>query len=163
MSVEKWNESPFGRSCRKRTGQDSSVRGNTKSHFGLALIAFSIQTSDNSFQTVRKPSWSLSTDTGVGHLWRMVNMPKFVIEREVPGAGKRSEAELREAVSKSLEALRKLGPEIRWIQSWVTDDKIYCMYYAPDESLILEHARLIGGRVDRVAAVRRMVDPANFE
>ena len=90
-------------------------------------------------------------------------MPKFVIEREVPGAGKRSEAELRAAVSKSLEALRKLGPEIRWIQSWVTDDKIYCMYYAPDESLIREHARLIGGRVDRVAAVRRMVDPTNFE
>ena len=90
-------------------------------------------------------------------------MPKFVIEREMPGASKRSEAEIREAVLKSLEALRKLGPEIRWIQSWVTDDKIYCMYYAPDESLILEHARLVGARVDRVAAVRRLIDPANFE
>jgi hypothetical protein len=117
-----------------------------------------------SFQALKKSSWSLSTaDTGVDRFWRVVDMPKFVIEREVPGAGKRSEAELREAVSKSLEALRKLGPEIRWIQSWVTDDKIYCMYYAPDEDLIREHARLIGGRVDRVAAVRRMVDPANFE
>ena len=90
-------------------------------------------------------------------------MPKFVIEREVPGAGKRSEAEIREASLKSLEALRKLGPEIRWIQSWVTDDKIYCMYDAPDESLIWEHGRLAGARVDRVAAVRRLVDPVNFQ
>ena len=90
-------------------------------------------------------------------------MPKYVIERDVPGASKRSEAEIRESVSKSLEALKKLGPEIRWIQSWVTDDKIYCMYYAPDESLILEHTRLAGARVDRVAAVRRLIDPANFE
>ena len=90
-------------------------------------------------------------------------MPKFVIERDVPGASKRSDAEIREAALKSLEALRKLGPEIRWIQSWVTDDKIYCMYYALDESLIREHARLIGARVDRVAAVRRLIDPANFE
>ena len=90
-------------------------------------------------------------------------MPKFVIEREMPGASKRSEAEIREAVARSLEALKKLGPEIRWIQSWVTDDKIYCMYYAQDESLIREHARLIGARVDRVAAVRRLIDPANFE
>ena len=90
-------------------------------------------------------------------------MPKYVIERDVPGASKRSEAEIREAVFRSLEALRQLGPEIRWIQSWVTDDKIYCMYYAPDESLIRELARLAGARVDRVAAVRRLVDPANFE
>ncbi len=90
-------------------------------------------------------------------------MPKFVIEREMPGASKRSEAEIREAVSKSLEALKKLGPEIRWIQSWITDDKIDCMYYAPDESMIREHARLIGARVDRVAAVRRLVDPSNIE
>ena len=90
-------------------------------------------------------------------------MPKFVIERDVLGASKWSDAEIREASMKSLEALKKLGPEIRWIQSWVTDDKIYCMYYAPDESLIREHARLAGARVDRVAAVRRLIDPANFE
>ncbi len=90
-------------------------------------------------------------------------MPKYVIERDVPGASKRSEAEIREAVSKSLEALRKLGPEIRWIQSWVTDDKIYCIYYAPDETLIREHGRIAGFPVDRVAAVRRLIDPANFE
>ena len=90
-------------------------------------------------------------------------MPKYVIERDVPGASKWSDAEIREASMKSLEALKKLGPEIRWIQSWVTDDKIYCIYYAPDETLIREHGRIAGFPVDRVAAVRRLIDPANFE
>jgi len=90
-------------------------------------------------------------------------MPKFVIEREIPGASKLSEAEIREASLKSLEALRELGPEIRWLHSYVTDDKIYCIYYAPDETMIREHGRLTGLPVDRVAAVRRLVDPANYE
>jgi Protein of unknown function (DUF4242) len=90
-------------------------------------------------------------------------MPKFVIEREIPGASKFSEAEIREASLKSLAALRELGPEIQWIHSFITDDKIYCIYYAPDETLIREHGRLIGMPVDRVAAVRRLVDPANFQ
>lgn len=89
-------------------------------------------------------------------------MPKFVIEREVPGAGRLTDAEIREASLKSLEALRQLGPEIQWIQSYVTDDKIYCIYYSPDEIGIREHARLAGIPVDRVAAVRRLLDPANF-
>ena len=90
-------------------------------------------------------------------------MPKFVIERDVPGAGKRSEAEIREASLKSLQALRVLGPEIQWIHSFITDDKIYCIYWAPDETLIREHGRIAGFPVDRVAAVRRLVDPSNFE
>jgi hypothetical protein len=90
-------------------------------------------------------------------------MPKYVIEREIPGASKLSEAEIREASLKSLEALRELGPEIRWLHSYVTDDKIYCIYYAPDETMIREHGRLTGLPVDRVAAVRRLVDPANYE
>jgi len=90
-------------------------------------------------------------------------MPKYVIEREMPGASKLSEAELREASLRSLEVLGKLGPEIQWIQSWVTDDKIYCIYYSPDEALIREHGRIAGFPVDRVAAVRRLIDPANFE
>ena len=90
-------------------------------------------------------------------------MPKFIIEREAPGASNMSEAEVREASLKSLEVLRELGPEIRWLHSFVTDDKIYCIYYAPDESLIREHARLAGLPVDRVAAVRRLVDSANYE
>ncbi len=90
-------------------------------------------------------------------------MPKYVIEREMPGASKLSDAELREESLKSLEVLRQLGPEIQWIHSFITDDKIYCIYYAPDETLIHEHGRIGGFPVDRVAAVRRMLDPANFE
>ena len=89
-------------------------------------------------------------------------MPKFVIERELPGAGGLTDAEIREASLKSLEALRQLGPEIQWIHSYVTDDKIYCIYYSPDEDTIREHGRLAGVPVDRVAAVRRMIDPANY-
>lgn len=89
-------------------------------------------------------------------------MPKFIIERHVPGAGRMSEAEIREASLKSLEALQQLGPEIQWIHSYVTDDKIYCIYYSPDEVTIREHGRLAGVPVDRIAAVRRLIDPANY-
>ena len=81
-------------------------------------------------------------------------MPKFVIEREMPGASKLSEAEIQEASQKSLEALRHLGPEISWIQSFVTGDKIYCIYSAPDEGMIKEHGRLAGLPVDRVVVGR---------
>ena len=90
-------------------------------------------------------------------------MPKFVIEREIPGASKLTEAEIREASLRSLEVMRELGPEIQWIHSYVTDDKIYCIYFAPDETLILEHARIGGFPANRVSAVRRLIDPANFQ
>jgi len=90
-------------------------------------------------------------------------MPKFIIERNVPGASKLTEAEIREASLKSLETLRKLGPEIQWIHSFITDDKIYCIYFSPDETLIEEHSRIVGFPVDRIAAVRRLLDPANFQ
>ena len=90
-------------------------------------------------------------------------MPKYVIERNLPGAGRLTEAEIREASLKSLEVLQQLGPEIQWIHSYVTDDKIYCIYYWRDEWPIREHARLAGLPVDRISAVRRLVDPANFE
>jgi hypothetical protein len=89
-------------------------------------------------------------------------MPEFVIEREIPGASKLTEAELSEVSLKSLEILKELGPEIRWIQSFVTDDKIYCIYYAPDEALIREHARRGNFPANRIAAVRRLIDPATF-
>ena len=89
-------------------------------------------------------------------------MPKFVIERELPGAGGLTDAEIREASLKSLEALRQLGPEIQWIHSYVTDDKIYCIDHSPDENMIREHGLLASVPVDRVAAVRRMIDPANY-
>jgi hypothetical protein len=90
-------------------------------------------------------------------------MPKFVIEREIPGVSKWSEAELKAASETSLKVLRELGPQIQWIHSFVTDDKMYCIYYAPDETLIVAHARLTGLPVDRVAAVRRLLDPTNYQ
>ena len=90
-------------------------------------------------------------------------MPKFIIERNLGPGANLSDEEIRAVSLKSLEVLRELGPQIQWIQSFVTDDKIYCIFYAPDESLIREHARRGGFRVDRVAAVRQLLDPVNFQ
>jgi hypothetical protein len=90
-------------------------------------------------------------------------MPEFVIERDIPGASQMSEEQIRAASLKSLEALQQLGPEIRWIRSFVTDDKIFCIYFAPNESMIREHGRLAGIPVDRVTAVRRILDPEAFQ
>ncbi len=85
-------------------------------------------------------------------------MPKFVIEREIPGAGKMTQAELRSAVQKSVEVLQNLGPKIQWLHSYVTDDKVYCIYLAADEETILEHARRSGFPANRISAVRRLLD-----
>ncbi len=90
-------------------------------------------------------------------------MPKFVIEREIPGASKMTPAELAEAARKSNSVLRDLGPQIQWIHSFVTDDKLYCVYLAPDEATILEHARRSGFPASRISAVRAMLDPTNGE
>lgn len=90
-------------------------------------------------------------------------MPKYVIEREWPGAAKMTEAELREGSLRSLDVLKKLGPEIRWIHSYVTDDKLYCIYYSPNDELIREHARLLGVPVNRISAVRRLLDASDLE
>jgi hypothetical protein len=90
-------------------------------------------------------------------------VPKFVIERNLAPGTVLSDAEIQAASLRSLEVLRELGPEIQWIHSFVTDDKIYCIYSAPDEALIREHARRGGFPADRVAAVRRLLDPANFQ
>ena len=84
-------------------------------------------------------------------------MPYFVIEREIPGAGQLSREDLDGAIDKSLGALEKLGPEIQWLNSFVTDDKVYCIYFAPDDSLIREHAREAGQPCDRVSAVRNLL------
>jgi hypothetical protein len=86
-------------------------------------------------------------------------MPEFVIERDIPGAGNLTEAELRETSLKSLKVLKELGPQIQWLHSYVTHDKIYCVYRAPDEETIQEHARRLGLPANRVSAVRRMLDP----
>jgi hypothetical protein len=90
-------------------------------------------------------------------------MPQFVIEREVPGAGRLSEEEIQEISLKSIGVLEGMGPQIRWLHSYVTDDKIYCVYLAPDEAAIREHGKRGGFPVSRVSAVRRLIDPINFE
>lgn len=90
-------------------------------------------------------------------------MPKFVIEREMPGVGRLNDAEVREASLKTLEVLKELGPQIQWIHSYVTDDKVYCVYWSPDEETIMEHARRSGFPANRVEAVRRLLDPSNSE
>ncbi|HKT23337.1 MAG TPA: DUF4242 domain-containing protein [Terriglobales bacterium] len=86
-------------------------------------------------------------------------MPQFVIERDVPGAGSLSETEIRELSLRSLRALNELGPQIQWLHSYVTEDKVYCVYIAPDENSIREHARRSGIPADRISAVRRLIDP----
>jgi hypothetical protein len=90
-------------------------------------------------------------------------MSQFVIEREIPGAGSLSEAQIRQVSLRSLQALQELGPQIQWLHSYVTEDKVYCVYLAPDENTIREHARRAGIPADRVSAVRRLVSPVNFE
>ena len=90
-------------------------------------------------------------------------MPKFVIEREIPGAGNLSESELRAISQKSVGVLKGMGPEIQWLQSYVTGDKVYCVYLAPDEATIREHAKRGGFPANRISAVRSVIDPTTAE
>jgi rRNA-processing protein FCF1 len=90
-------------------------------------------------------------------------MPQFVIERELPGAGSLSDVEIREVSLRSLETLKAMGPQIQWLHSYVTENKVYCVYLAPDENSIREHARRVGIPADRVSAVRRLIDPVNVK
>jgi hypothetical protein len=90
-------------------------------------------------------------------------VPQFVIEREISGAGALSETQVREIALRSLQALREIGPQIQWVHSYVTENKVYCVYLAPDENTIREHARRAGIPADRVAAVRRLIDPASIK
>jgi rRNA-processing protein FCF1 len=92
---------------------------------------------------------------------RGMPVPKFVIEREVPGAGNLSEAQLRELSQKSVDVLKAMGPAIQWLHSYVTGDKVYCVYLAPDDAAIREHARRVGIPANRVSAVRRLIDPTS--
>ena len=87
-------------------------------------------------------------------------MPKYVIERELPGAGSLSAGELHDISEKSNKVICDLGPEIKWLQSYVTDDKIYCVYVAPDEDIIYEHARCGGLPADKVSRVSMVIDPS---
>jgi hypothetical protein len=90
-------------------------------------------------------------------------MPKFVIEREIPGAGKLSAAELHGIAQKSCGVLNNMGPKIQWLQSYVTDNKIYCVYIAPDEATVREHARQGGFPANSVAKVMTIIDPTTSE
>lgn len=90
-------------------------------------------------------------------------MPKYVIERNIPGAGKLSQEELHNISQKSCSVLGDMGPQIQWLNSYVTDDKIYCVYIAPNESEIREHAKAGGFPADSVAEVKSIIDPTTAE
>ncbi len=90
-------------------------------------------------------------------------MPKYVIEREIPGVGKLTTADLQGISAKSCGVLRELGPSIQWVESYVTDDKIYCVYIAPNEALVREHARQGGFPVNKVSEVKTVIDPTTGE
>ncbi|HJQ33750.1 MAG TPA: DUF4242 domain-containing protein [Pyrinomonadaceae bacterium] len=90
-------------------------------------------------------------------------MPKFLIEREIPGAGDLSAEELQSISQKSCGVLREMGPQIQWVESYVTGDKVYCVYIAPDEAAVREHATRGGFPANRVSEIRRMIDPTTAE
>ena len=90
-------------------------------------------------------------------------MPKYVIEREIPGAGKLTPQELRAISQKSCGALRNLGSQIQWVQSYVTDDKVYCVYIAPNEKMVRDHASQGGFPANRISEVKSMIDPTTAE
>lgn len=90
-------------------------------------------------------------------------MPKFVIERSVHGVGSMSPEQIQAISQKSCSVLRDLGPQIQWLQSFVTDNKIYCVYIAPNEEMVREHARLGGFPVNSIAQVRSVIDPTSAE
>jgi hypothetical protein len=90
-------------------------------------------------------------------------MPKYVIEREIPEAGKLSSEQLQAISRKSCDVLQKLGPQIQWIESYVTDDKIYCVYIAPNEEMVREHARQGAFPANRISEVKQVIDPTTAE
>ena len=90
-------------------------------------------------------------------------MPKYVIERELPGAGKLTNDQIVAISQKSCGVLRNMGPQIQWLHSYVTDDKIYCVYIAPNEEAVRQHAQQGGFPANKISAVRRMIDPTSAE
>jgi hypothetical protein len=90
-------------------------------------------------------------------------MPKFVIEREIPGAGKFTPETLRAISQKSCGVLTEMGPQIQWLHSYVTDDKVYCVYIAPDEAAVRKHAEMGGFPANRVSQVHSVIDPTTSE
>jgi hypothetical protein len=94
---------------------------------------------------------------------KQILMPKYVIEREIPEAGKLSAQQLQAISQKSCGVLKNLGPQIQWLQSYVTDDKIYCVYIAPNEEMVREHAQQGGFPANRVSEVKQIIDPTTAE
>lgn len=90
-------------------------------------------------------------------------MPKYIIERTIPQAGQLSAQELQAISQQSNSVLSEMGPQIQWVQSFVTDDRIYCVYIAPDAEMVREHARRGGFPADQVSTIRRMIDPTTAE
>jgi hypothetical protein len=90
-------------------------------------------------------------------------VPKYVIERDIPGAGKLSRGELQSISQKSCGVLQKMGPQIQWVQSYVTGDKVYCVYIAPSEDAVREHARQGGLPANRISEVQSIIDPTTSE
>jgi hypothetical protein len=105
------------------------------------------------------PGFASVEDFQTSRLQESPTMPKYVIEREMPGAGSLSREDLMAASQKSCSVLNKLGPEIQWVQSYVTDDKIYCVYIAPNQKLIEEHARQGGFPANRISEIKALIDP----
>jgi hypothetical protein len=97
------------------------------------------------------------------NLKKEITMPKYVIEREIPGAGKISAQDMQAISQKSCSVLKELGPQIQWVESYVTDDKIYCVYIAPNKEMVLEHAKRGGFPANSVAEVIRIIDPTTAE
>ena len=90
-------------------------------------------------------------------------MPKFVIERDIPGAGKLSPQQLQAISQKSCAVLQEMGPRIQWVQSYVTDDRIYCVYIAPDEETVRQHAQQGGFPANRISQIQSVIDPTTSE
>jgi hypothetical protein len=90
-------------------------------------------------------------------------MPKYIIEREIPGAGSLAYRELQDISQKSCGILCEMEPKIQWVESYVTDDKVYCIYIAPDEETVREHAEKGGFPVNRISQIRSMIDPTTAE
>jgi hypothetical protein len=114
------------------------------------------------FRLKRPPDMSSRDDHSPQQKGKLT-MPKYVIERELPGAGKMSAQQLQTIAQKSCGVLREMGAQIQWLQSYVTDDKIYCLYIAPNEKLVREHAKQGGFPANRVSRVTAQIDPTTAE
>src|SRR5438094_5713572 len=108
------------------------------------------------------PAWSGISPT-LNVIEKEVKMPKYVIEREIPGAGNMSPQELQSVSQKSCSVLRNLGPQIQWLHSYVTGDKIYCIYLAPNEEMVREHAQQGGFPANRISEIKTVIDPTTAE